>query len=330
MRFLIYFVLCLMPALTQAACSGEDLRRGISPQIKTRLEQEVAKVSFAQGNHWIAHRGDQRIHIVGTMHLGDGRMHRVMRQLRPLILASDLVFLEQVTVNTSQDPQDTIRANQHHFVMPRGKRLDQMLNPEDWGAIQKQAAHMGIGPKIAPFIQPWVYSLRLRSSDCGPRGLTGRHGLDERIQRFSLKRGIPIAGLEPANEGLRAFSGHPLKDQLRLLELNLNLARSFSDNDFAVTRREAYFDENLTEGWILTNWLYTQAAGTNAAVLRRLDAQLHIRLLDHRNKAWMPVLRSRKEKNILIAVGAAHLPGRYGILTLLQRQGYKLKPAVFR
>lgn len=328
MRFLLIIFWLFFPALAQAACSGEDLRPRLSAKSAARLEQAVAKVPFAEGNHWIARRGEQSIHVVGTMHLGDGRMHRVMRQLRPLILSSDLVFLEQLASNLPEDPQEVMKTYQHHFVMPRGKRLDQLLSPADYDAIRLQAQLLGISQDIAPFVQPWVYSRRLRASGCGPRGLTGPRGLDERIRRFSLKRGIALAALEKPGDGLRAFSGRPLKDQLRLLELNLH--NSFSNNDLAVTRREAFFDENLTEGWILTSWKRAEAAGRDRAQIERLDAQLFRRLHDNRNKAWMSVLRSRTEKDILVAVGAAHLPGRNGVLNLLQRQGYILERAKFR
>lgn len=332
LRLFALLFLCLaaplFPSVVQAACSGTDLRQHLSPQTAARLEQAVSAVPFAQGNHWIAQRGDQSIHVIGTMHLGDGRMHRVMRQLRPLILSSDLVFLEQLPTNTPDTPQDLIETFQHQFVMPRGKRLDQLLPAKSWEAVSLQARNMGIKREVAPFLQPWVYSMRLRSSTCGPRGLTSPRGLDERIRRFSLKRAIPLAALEQPGDGLRAFSGRPIKDQLRLLDLNLR--NSFSDNDLAVTRREAYFDENLTEGWILSSWKRTEAAGKDSALLRRLDAQLNQRLHDQRNKAWMPVLRSRQEKTILVAVGAAHLPGRNGILNLLRRQGYSLSRAQFR
>lgn len=48
--------------------------------------------------------------------------------------------------------------------------------------------------------------------------------------------------------------------------------------------------------------------------------------LDDRNADWIPKIEAQiKEKSCFIAVGAAHLPGKYGVLELLRKQGYQVK-----
>lgn len=50
-------------------------------------------------------------------------------------------------------------------------------------------------------------------------------------------------------------------------------------------------------------------------------------LLDNRNKAWVEKLKIiMKEENIFIAVGAGHLVGEKGLVYLLRKEGYTLKP----
>jgi uncharacterized protein YbaP (TraB family) len=49
--------------------------------------------------------------------------------------------------------------------------------------------------------------------------------------------------------------------------------------------------------------------------------------LNTRNRNWIPVIESIiKEKSAFIAVGAAHLPGEEGVINLLIKQGYNVKP----
>ena len=49
-------------------------------------------------------------------------------------------------------------------------------------------------------------------------------------------------------------------------------------------------------------------------------------LLTKRNKIWLPKLaKILKKGDAFIAVGVAHMPGKAGLLKLLQKQGFKLQ-----
>ena len=51
-----------------------------------------------------------------------------------------------------------------------------------------------------------------------------------------------------------------------------------------------------------------------------------MRFLERRNKLMVDRLRSRLQTGgALIAVGAAHLPGKTGVLSLLAEQGYTIE-----
>ena len=46
-----------------------------------------------------------------------------------------------------------------------------------------------------------------------------------------------------------------------------------------------------------------------------------------RNKKWIPEMeKAMKNGTILFAVGAAHLPGNEGVINLLRKAGYTLRP----
>jgi uncharacterized protein YbaP (TraB family) len=60
------------------------------------------------------------------------------------------------------------------------------------------------------------------------------------------------------------------------------------------------------------------------------DAALYHRLMVHdRNLAWMPALRKALDAgDAVVAVGAAHLPGRDGLIELLQKDGYQIRETI--
>lgn len=332
LRILVVLLFFLMstfgPTAGEANCNGVDLRRQITPETSARLAREVAKVPFAQGNHWIARKGQQQIHIVGTMHLGDGRMHRVMRTLRPVIKSADVIFLEQNPSQWDLTPQQTMQRLQSHFVLPNGKELPGLVSAAEWQQLQSMTTVMGLSQDLAPRMQPWVFAEVFSRSSCGVKGLTAPHGLDIRILRYAQRQGKPVGSLEQLGDGMHAFSGRPLRDQVA--HLQLTMTSQVRRDDLAVTLREAYFDEALTEGWILAHWQQVNAAGVNPREANRLIDQLNRRLHDDRNRAWLPVLLGRQEPVILVAVGAAHLPGRAGLLNLLKQRGFRLERAAYR
>ena len=50
-------------------------------------------------------------------------------------------------------------------------------------------------------------------------------------------------------------------------------------------------------------------------------------LLDNRNKNWVAQLKKiLKKENVFIAVGCGHLVGSNGLIALLKKEGYSLKP----
>lgn len=61
--------------------------------------------------------------------------------------------------------------------------------------------------------------------------------------------------------------------------------------------------------------------------MKRNMPEVHKTILVERNQAWLPSLKNMMQtKDIeLVLVGALHLPGKYGLLNLLEQEGYKVK-----
>ncbi len=50
-------------------------------------------------------------------------------------------------------------------------------------------------------------------------------------------------------------------------------------------------------------------------------------LLDNRNRNWVGQLKTiMKQAAVFVAVGAGHLPGKTGLIALLRKEGYTLRP----
>ncbi|MFH6993063.1 TraB/GumN family protein [Flavobacterium sp. FlaQc-48] len=65
----------------------------------------------------------------------------------------------------------------------------------------------------------------------------------------------------------------------------------------------------------------------NAANEKAMNANVIKLILDDRNKDWakrMPEMM--KKESLFVAVGVGHLPGKDGVINLLRKAGYKVKP----
>lgn len=322
-RFALALALMLLPAAGDAACRGVDFRDHLAPQVEARLERELAATPFVRGNHWVASKGSRRIHVIGTMHGGDSRMAGVMRRLRPALRAAEAIYLEvpQHLDSGGAMPPELL----HSLVLPRGQELRRLLSRESWSYFETAAKVSGTSLETLNRMQPWAVSMFLVQNGCRPYGFGLRRGLDDRIADFARRRRIPLGALETPQQALGALSGMPLRDQARMLDLELALMRSDMPED--ATPVEAYFDQNVWSAFVLAPWIGAQYSPFSAAETQRLWQVYNRHLLDQRNRKWMKVIRAAGQTQFVVAVGAAHLPGKSGLLNLLQAEGYSLSPA---
>lgn len=326
LRLLVTFLFIASAATASARCKGVDLREHISPAVEEKLKAAAAKVPYAYGNHWIATKGDQKIHVIGTMHMGDGRMPGVARRLRPVIKKADLLMLE-VTTQQMKERGDLFKSMRSVFFLPEGQKVQRMLPKEDWEQLKVELSVRGLSVDEINALKPWFLSNLIKNSNCGVRGLSSPKGLDARLEKAAKSARVPVMGLETSGTGYRAMSRQPMRDQVKLLQYELR-ATDFHNDEF-ITVREAYFEQAIVEGSTLSDWnMFKDQNPSRAEVLRLLNG-FDKQLLEWRNRLWMPNLLKRPEKNIVVAVGAAHLPGRAGVLNLLAQKGYKLQRAEF-
>jgi len=325
--FAFLFAVLVSVQSATAACRGTDLRDHLPLAEKAWLARQMAATPYSVGNHWVARKGGQTLHIIGTMHNGDRRMARVMSRLRPIIAQADAVYFE-VTRTEMGKVKDQIQKRPEAFLLPPGRRLQQLMSPQGWEQFELFAAMSNADMETIQKMQPWALSLFLIPGGCRPFGFGLKRGLDDRIERFAARKGIPIGGLETAGTGFSALARMPLRDQVHMLENEVAFVLSNAPEN--ATAVEAYFDESVWQAFLLEPRLAGQFIDVSTKELTRLDQAFYSNMLGWRNKLWMKTIRQIKSERVVIAVGAAHLPGKDGVLNLLKRQGYHLERAAFQ
>jgi uncharacterized protein len=135
---------------------------------------------------------------------------------------------------------------------------------------------------------------------------------EDSIMKIALGDKKEIMGLEEAKEQIEVFETIPLDSLLdMILEGKINKGEAGSDNGELVN---AYKNQDLPELFKLVS-----SSGGGG-----MDMKL---FLDARNKKWIPRMAGKmKISSVFFAVGAGHLAGQNGVITLLRKDGYTVEP----
>jgi uncharacterized protein len=149
---------------------------------------------------------------------------------------------------------------------------------------------------------------------------------EEAFVRLAKQSKKPTLGIETAEQQLGFFDSIPYKQQAAMLMEDVKERLEPLQQSTVVGKIHASETsmKRITE-------LYKR--GDISTLVEEMhittgeNSQFETILLQQRNRAWMPILeRIVRQKPTFIAVGAAHLPGKQGVIHLLRQQGYTLSP----
>ncbi|SIS66898.1 hypothetical protein SAMN05421759_102212 [Roseivivax lentus] len=325
---LVLALIWLGPAPSaRAQCAGTDMRPGLTEDMRAAVDAQVAQMPFAEGNHWIARRDGDVVHLVGTMHADDPRFDAVTDRLAPVIADARLLLLE-VTKAEQEALMAELATDPSLFVL-QDTTLPELLSEADWQALSEATAARGIPGFMAAKMKPWYLSLILALPPCMQAAMGTPNGLDARLEALAAMAGTPTAALEDPRSVFAAFEGAPLEEQAAMILPSIMPAESAED--LFATLREAYFAELTAESWVLSTTLAAELSPAGAGAVTEAMDQAEGALLTDRNRAWMSVILTALDDGgpVVVAAGAAHLPGETGLLQLLSAEGFTLTRAPF-
>lgn len=320
------------PGLAQTVCKGRNLLETLSDSQRQQLDAAVADVPFAQGLLWRAEKGDRAATIVGTYHFGDPRHQPMVDRLGPVI--GDAAFLlveagpeEEATLTEAlaSDPMLT--------VAPDGPTLPERLTDDEWKRLSAALSDRGVPAVVASRLRPWYVAMLLGVAPCMIQQVAeagGTQGLDHLLIAEAETRQTPIRALEPWDTVFEIFAQIPAEQQIDLVRSSLPAA-AYAD-DYAVTLTAAYFAGDVWTLWEFWRLDAYEKSGMSAQQIDEDMAQAQLVMIDQRNANWIAPLAAAADeaagqgKQVVMAVGALHLPGENGVLQLLQDDGWIVTP----
>ncbi len=318
----------LIAAPLQAACSGQSLRDALTESEAETLLRRLDATPYAEGNHWRATKGDEVLHLIGTMHLSDDRLTAPAARLEPLVRSAGLLLLEMTAVEEAE-LQASLQSDMDMLLLP-DRTLPDLMPEEDWQQLAAAMRQRGMPPFMGARMRPWYVSMLLAIPPCMADRLEDANGLDARLEAVATKAGVPTQALEPYDTGFAAFADLPMDTQLLMIRSALSSPEDAED--LFETVLASYFDETHGAGQIVLEVLSPRLTPMTEAETAEVFAVLDEALIAGRNRAWIPVILKALEQSegtVVAGFGAAHLAGDQGVLKLLEAEGFTLERQVF-
>ena len=307
-----------------AGCSGTNMleeMRATDAAAHARIMSAAGETENANALLWKIERpGTPVSYLFGTMHLTDERINALSPTVEAAVKAARQLVLEVGDLSTASFVKAF--ANTRNLMMfTDGRRLEQLLTEAEYGKVAAILQRSGFPPQVAGGFRPWVATLMLALSDCERRRAgEGLLPLDARLAKDASARGVSVIGLESLEQQFRAMAIVPETDQVEMLKASL---RSYDRIDDVVeTTVQLYLGRQLGAVWPFQLALAERYGVPPDAFKAAEQSLVHARNLGMRDKALEPLA----EGGVLIAVGALHLPGKQGLVSLFREAGYTVTP----
>jgi uncharacterized protein YbaP (TraB family) len=280
--------------------------------------QEPAAAAPAPGERPFLWRieGPQPSYLFGTIHVPDPRVTALHPEVEAALDAVDALYAEL--------PMETAMggATLRRMALPGRERLADLLGPELHGRL---AAYLEArGMSAAPFqrLKIWVVATQLQLLDDLGMMRSGK-ALDLQLYERARDEGLEVGGLETVDEQVAVFEGLSRAEQTQLLRDALDQleAAAAAGGESLLQRTIRLYLAGDADALLE---LMHERRGADEA----LEEKLEEALLWARNRRMAEridaKLREAPERSFFFAVGAAHYPGREGLLELLRRRGHRI------
>jgi len=272
-------------------------------------EPAASKVLHPQGLLWkLQKTGQPDSYLFGTIHMSDDRVLRLVDVVDDSIINSDVFAMEVLLDKAGQQSlaQSTFFSS--------GELLQDYIDDvmlDQINIIMFQ--YYGIRPAVVNQMKPWAVMATISS----PPPESNKTVLDIELQNLAAEHQRTVIGLETVEEQMQVLAGMKLSDQLWLLTKTVEdfhetmpmwerLVESYLRRDLQalMKEQESMMDDSST-----------------------IDDRFMEKLLDKRNVVMAERMMSiMKNNSLFAAIGALHLPGKKGVLHLLEKAGYQVSP----
>jgi uncharacterized protein len=325
------------PAFAKApapTCRGTNLLEAMQTKdpkgYADLLAREKAIVN-GKGLLWKIERpGTATSYLYGTMHMSDDRLTTLPGPVADALDEAGTVALELEEIVDEAKMNKAVIRNLGLLTFTDGRTLDSVLAGDNLRLLKKTLKRYSMPYASTRIMKPWFVMLSLSMPLCEiERQKVGLKALDKTIAETAQKNGAKIVGLESVREQFAVFASLSEKFQKEFLLSTLRQHHQLDDQ--IETMKQLYLQRRSAALWEFALYVTRKDVARNngnrkqafdeLAALKKFESELVIKRNKVMHDRSLPLL---EKGNLFIAVGAAHLPGKTGLVSLLRKSGYKV------
>lgn len=249
----------------------------------------------------------QPSYLFGTMHLLCAEDAKLSVNLKKAIREADRIYFE-----IDMDDMSQMMSALKYARMTDNTKLSDLLTEAEYARVRD---YFGKQKSILPFSMMERLKPYMLTSLIGENGMECEktNGMEMIIMQEANKFDKEIQGLETAEFQASLFDSIPYEKQAKELLNYIDSIDHHKNNTSELVK--VYREQDLQKMEALT-------IKSDGGIGEYLDL-----LVYNRNRRWAEQLKEiLPQQKTLIAVGAGHLPGESGMINLLRKSGYTVKP----
>ena len=260
---------------------------------------------------WKVHSGNKLVYLAGSV-------HALSADVYPLSPAFEQAFTASSTLVEEIDLGEAETLTAAPAILAKGmfldgRRFDSVVSKETATLVNARLKDSGLPVEMFQAMKPWMVMLTVAALDAQKAGLDPSLGLDKHFYDRAKAAGKAVVGLETAESQIDRLDSMSADLQEQLLRSSLSESETTKNSLKTIVSAWRRGDGASLEKTLLSDFTQYPAAYRS--------------LIVERNNNWMPQIEAclARPQPCLVVVGAAHLVGPDGLLTLLQRKGYKIE-----
>lgn len=261
---------------------------------------------------YVARDADSALYLYGTIHVLKAGAQWSTPAVEAALASSEEIWTE-LEISPEADAETQRLALRFGMAEP-GRPLSSWLSPEERGRLEALAARMGFPAQALEPMRPWFAGLTLSLLPIMRAGYDPQSGVDRAVDAFGDAHGQRMRALETPEQQLGFFAALPDEVQRQML------LEAIDEAENGVTQLDA-----MSAAWARGDGRALDVALNQD--MRRDYPDIYDVLIKRRNQAWMPVLlRELDGAGVdFVAVGAAHVVGRDGLVAQLRARGVRVE-----
>lgn len=250
-------------------------------------------------------------YLFGTIHLIGKQDFFMPEEAKNALLLADKIAFE-VDMDDMDDMGAMMSLMMNAF-MADGKSLQELLSEADYAIVEKHFSTIGLPMMFFDRLKPMFLSFMDPEAMLGGGDTNGMVSYELELMKIAQENNKEVEGLETIEFQMSLFDSIPYEEQAKMLVESIKTGGSQSDEFDKLVEMYKKGDLGAMQ----------KAMSGDTEGIGKYEELLLIR----RNKNWIPTMYKKMgEGPMFFAVGAGHLGGEKGVISLLRQAGYQVSP----